>query len=105
MTPLIAHPKEGPVEEKANLTDIFDLSFTKFVTPIVIKVAFIIVMVIAGLGWLGAIFAGFGSSFWGGIGGFIFGGLFFLMIVLLYRIMFELVMVIFAIKRNTDRLP
>jgi fatty acid desaturase len=93
------------VEEKANLSDIFDLTFTKFVTPIVIKVAFIVVMLVAGLVWLGAIFAGFQSGFWGGIGGLIFGGLGFLMIVLLYRIMFELVMVIFAIKRNTDRLP
>jgi len=35
----------------------------------------------------------------------VFGGLIFLMAVLLYRIMFELVMVIFAIKQNTDRLP
>jgi len=93
------------VEEKANLSDIFDLTFTKFVTPIVIKIAFIVVMVFAGLAWLGMIFGGFANGFWGGIGGFIFGGLVFIMLVLLYRIMFELVMVIFAIKRNTDRLP
>ena len=93
------------MEEKANLSDIFDLTFTKFVTPIVIKIAFIVVMVIAGLAWLAAIFGGFANGFWGGIGGLIFGGLVFIIIVLLYRIMFELVMVIFAIKRNTDRLP
>ena len=63
------------MEEKANLTDIFDLTFTKFVTPIIIKIAFIVVMVFAGLMWLAVIFAGFASSFWGGIGGIIFGGL------------------------------
>ena len=93
------------MEEKANLGDIFDLTFTKFVTPIVVKIAFIVVMVMAGLVWLVVIVAGFSGSFWGGIGAIIFGGLGFLMAVLLYRIMFELVMVIFAIKRNTDRLP
>ena len=92
------------MEEKANLTDIFDLTFTKFVTPIIIKIAFIVVMVFAGLMWPAVIFAGFASSFWGGIGGIIFGGLMFLFVVLGYRIMFELVMVIFAIKTDTDRI-
>ena len=93
------------MEQKFGPMDIFDLTFTKFVTPIVIKIAFIVVMVFGGLIWLAAIFGGFSSSVWGGIGGIVFGGLGFLMIVLLYRIMFELVMVIFAIKNNTDRLP
>ena len=105
MTRLVVHPKEGSSGTKGRTVGIFDLTFTKFVTPIVIKVAFIVVMVFAGLAWLGMIFGGFANGFWGGIGGFIFGGLVFIMLVLLYRIMFELVMVIFAIKRNTDRLP
>jgi hypothetical protein len=98
-------PRREFVEQKFGPMDIFDLTFTKFVTPIMIKIAFIVVMVFGGLIWLAAIFGGFSNSFWGGIGGIVFGGLGFLMIVLLYRIMFELVMVIFAIKNNTDRLP
>ncbi|MGB9357090.1 MAG: DUF4282 domain-containing protein [Acidimicrobiia bacterium] len=93
------------MEQKANLGDIFDLTFTKFVTPIVVKIAFIVVMVMAGLAWLLFIIGGFSSSFGAGLAGIVFGGLAFLMAVLLYRIMFELVMVIFAIKQNTDRLP
>lgn len=93
------------MEQKATLGDIFDLTFTKFVTPIVVKIAFIVVMVMAGLVWLMVIVAGFSSSFGAGLGAIVFGGLGFLMAVLLYRIMFELVMVIFAIKQNTDRLP
>ena len=93
------------MEEKANLADVFDFTFTTFVTPIVVKVAFIVMMVFAGLMWLAIIFAGFAGGFWTGLGAIVFGGLAFLMIVLLYRIMFELVMVIFAIKKNTDRLP
>ncbi len=92
------------MEEKATLADIFDFSFTKFVTPIVVKIAFIVMMVFAGLMWLAIIFGGFADGFWSGIGAIIFGGLAFLMLVLMYRIMFELVMVIFAIKKNTDRI-
>jgi hypothetical protein len=93
------------MEEKATLADIFDFTFTKFVTPIVVKVAFIIVLVFAALGWLTMTIGGFASSFGAGLGGLVFGGLFFLMLILVYRIGFELVMVIFAIKKNTDRLP
>lgn len=92
------------MEENTTLGDIFDFTFTKFVTPIVVKVAFIVMMVFAALMWLAIIFAGFAGGFWSGIAAIIFGGLAFLMIVLLYRIMFELVMVIFAIKKNTDRI-
>ncbi|MEA3503063.1 MAG: DUF4282 domain-containing protein [Actinomycetota bacterium] len=90
--------------EKATLADVFDLTFTKFVTPIIIKIAFIVVLVMGALIWLMMIITGFASSFGAGIGGLIFGGLLFLLFVLGYRIMFELVMVIFAIKKNTDRL-
>ena len=93
------------MEEKATLADVFDFSFTKFVTPIVVKIAFIVMLVLGGSMWLVMIIGGFASSFGAGLGGLIFGGLFFLMFVLVYRIMFELVMVIFAIKKNTDRLP
>ena len=92
------------MEQKANLADIFDLTFTKFVTPIIIKIAFIVMLVIGALMWLVFIFAGFAGGFWSGIGGIIFGGLFFLMFILGYRIIFELVMVIFDIKANTDRI-
>ena len=93
------------MEEKATLADVFDFTFTKFVTPIVVRIAFIVMLVLGALGWLAAVISGFSSSFWAGIFAIIFGGLFFLMFVLVYRIMFELVMVIFAIKKNTDRLP
>jgi hypothetical protein len=97
-------PREGNMEEKASLTDIFDFTFTKFVTPIVVKVAFIVVLVFGALMWLTMTIGGFASSFGAGVGGLVFGGLMFLMLVLVYRIGFELVMVIFAIKKNTDRL-
>jgi len=92
------------MEDKATLADIFDFTFTKFVTPIVIKIAFIVMLVLAALMWLMMIFAGFANGVGGGFMGLIFGGLMFILMVLGYRIMFELVMVIFSIKKNTDRI-
>ena len=92
------------MEEKATLADIFDFTFTKFVTPIVIKIAFIVMLVLAALMWLMAIFAGFANGIGGGFMGLIFGGLMFILMVLGYRVTFELVMVIFSIKKNTDRI-
>lgn len=92
------------MEDKATLADIFDFTFTKFVTPIVIKIAFIVMLVLAALVWLMMIFAGFANGAGGGFIGLIFGGLVFILMVLGYRIMFELVMVIFSIKKNTDRI-
>ena len=92
-------------DQNVGFGDIFDLSFKKYVTPTVIRVLFILVMVFAALGWLFAVIGGFSSSAGAGIGALILGGVFFLMWILLYRVFFELVMVIFAIKKNTDRLP
>lgn len=93
------------MDDNVKPADIFDLSFTKFVTPVVIKIAFVVMIVMAALVWLGVVVAGFGNSFSSGIAALVLGGLGFLLFVLMYRIMFELVMVIFAIKKNTDRLP
>jgi ABC-type multidrug transport system permease subunit len=89
--------------DEGGFGDIFDLTFTKFVTPTVIRVLFILVIVFSALWWLFAVIAGFSSSFGAGLTALILGGLGFLIFVLLYRVFFELVMVIFSIKNNTER--
>lgn len=43
------------------LSNLFDLTFTKFVTPIIVKVVYILVIVVVALWYLGAIIAGFSS--------------------------------------------
>jgi hypothetical protein len=48
--------------------------------------------------------AGFSGGFASGIGAFIGGGILFLLSIVGYRIVLELVMVIFAIKKNTDKM-
>ncbi|MEN8113090.1 MAG: DUF4282 domain-containing protein [Actinomycetota bacterium] len=93
------------MEEQAKFGDIFDLTFTKYVTPMVIRIIYILVMVLAAIAWLVAIIGATNANgFLGFLAGLVFGGLGFLVMLLLYRVMLELVMVIFAIKENTDRL-
>ena len=50
------------MENKFSPADVFDLTFTKFVTPVVVKIAFIVVLVFAGIMWLFMIIAGFGIA-------------------------------------------
>ena len=88
-------------DQNVGFGDIFDLSFKKYVTPTVIRVLFILVMVFAGLWWLFIVIAGFSSNAGTGLGALVIGGVGFFMFILFYRVFFELVMVIFAIKENT----
>jgi hypothetical protein len=93
------------MESTEGLSGIFDFTFTKFVTPVVIKILYILVLVFGGLFWIIALIASAFSGFAAFLFALVFGTLGLVMFVLLYRVMFELVMVIFAIKENTDRLP
>ncbi len=91
--------------QNEGLSGILDFSFTKFVTPTIIKILYILVLVFGGLFWIVMLILSIFNGFAAFLFVLIFGTLGFLMSILLYRIMFELVMVIFAIKENTDRLP
>ncbi len=86
------------------LGGLFDFSFEKFITPSIVKIVYIVVIVMAGLMWLFAAIAGLSSGFGGFIGGFIFGGLAAILMVLFYRIFLELTMILFRIHDNTDTL-
>ncbi len=91
--------------ENEGISGIFDFTFTKFVTPVIVKILYILILVFGGLFWIVSLIVSIFNGFAAFLGVLIFGTLAFLMFVLLYRIMFEIVMVIFAIKENTDRLP
>lgn len=93
------------MENNEGLSGILDFSFTKFVTPVIIRFLYILVLVFGILVWIVALIGSVFSSFAAFLGVLVFGTLGLLMTVFLYRIMFELVMVIFSIKENTDRLP
>ena len=88
-------PPQGTASAKGFLASLFDVSFSAFVTPKVIKVVYVIIMILIGLGTLGDIIFGFVA--------FHAVGIIFLPIALLLgliylavaRIGFEIVMIIF----------
>ena len=88
--------------EKGFLGSLFDLSFTSFVTTKLIKVLYVLSLILLGLGYLFIAAAAFHES--GGAGAlwlFILGPLVIFFYLLLYRVFFELVMVVFRIFENT----
>jgi len=88
----------------SGLGGLFDFSFESFVTPVVVKVLYIIVIIFSALAWLVWLLAGIRGGFFTFVTALIFGTLAAVVIVLLYRVMLELVMVIFRISENTERM-
>ena len=89
---------------KSSLEVLFDLSFSEFITTRIIKVLFIIGIILAGLGAIALIFAGFKADAVAGILGLIFSPAIFLLYVLFARMWCELIIVIFRIAENTARM-
>ena len=91
-------------EEKGFFAELFDLSFSTFVTMKIIKLIFIIAIAASGIMALSIIGAGFSQSFGAGIGSLILGPLVFLVYVLGARVWLELIIVVFRIEKNTSHL-
>ena len=89
---------QGTSGQKGFVASLFDVSFNNFVTPTIIKVVYILVMILAGLGALGIAASGFGVSVvFGLIALIIIAPLFFFVELSLWRIALEIFMVIFRI--------
>jgi hypothetical protein len=91
-----------PARDRGFFSKLFDFSFESFITPSIIKVLFILLIVVIGLGALGMIIAGFVQSALVGlltliivvpIGGFLY--------VLFARVWLEIIVVLFRIEENT----
>ena len=88
-----------------SLKGLFDFSFETFITPSIVKIVYIVVIVMAGLMWLAMTLGGLSSGGFGGfLGGLIFGGLAFIIMVLVYRIFLEITMILFRIHDNTEKI-
>jgi hypothetical protein len=105
---MVATLKQGDYvsdnNDNVGLGGLLDLSFEKFITPSVVKIIYILVIVMAGLMWLFSMIAGLSSGFGGFIVGFLFGGLAFLIMILIYRVFLELTMILFRIHDNTEKI-
>ncbi|MCX5287092.1 MULTISPECIES: DUF4282 domain-containing protein [unclassified Streptomyces] len=91
------HLGPRPTPAKGFFAGLFDFGFTTFVTPKVIKFAYVVITIIIGISWIVSIASGFRHSSGWGILALVFGPLVALLWLIVYRITFELVMVIFSI--------
>jgi len=92
---------QGSGSDRSLLARVFDLSFTEFVTPSIIKVIFVVGVILAGLGSLGILVA-FASQGGGSVVvGLILAPLVFLIYTLLVRVMCEIYILLFRIEENT----
>jgi hypothetical protein len=95
------YPSPQVPDSKGFVSALFDFGFTTFVTPKVIKVLYILIMILAGLGALGFAASAFSLNVvFGIISLFILCPLFFLITLALYRISLEFFMVIFRIGED-----
>ena len=86
------------------LGSLFDISFTEFITPRIIKILFVLAIIAAGIAALVALIGGIAR---GGFDGFfmaILSPASFFLYVVAARVWLELIMIIFRIAENTDSL-
>jgi hypothetical protein len=93
--PAIAIPSISQDEARGFLASLFDLSFTSFITTKLIKVLYVLGMIGAALGSLGFAFSGFKAGSVSGLITLVLAPVIFLFGVIYFRVMMELVMVIF----------
>ncbi len=110
------------MEQKGFIGSLFDLSFTSFVTTRVIKVLYVLTLVVLVLVYIGVAVAAFsggeeintvgsdgqvttiggeGNTAFGIVWLLILGPLMLLLYTLLYRVVFEFIIVVFRIQENT----
>jgi uncharacterized membrane protein len=97
-----AKPSETVAKTKAGfMKSLFDLSFRDFITPRVIRVLYVILLILAGIGAIAIIAIMFmmGPGF-GVLALLILGPLYFFLSALGYRVLLELVAVIFSIRHE-----
>jgi hypothetical protein len=93
-------PSSSP---KGFFARLFDLSFSEFVTPSIIKVIFIVGIVLAGLMSL-VVFAAFANQGGGAVvAGIVFAPLVFFVYVLFARVLSEVYLILFRIEENTRK--
>ncbi|MBN1949438.1 MAG: DUF4282 domain-containing protein [Candidatus Cloacimonetes bacterium] len=80
---------------------LFDFSFSEFITIKIVKVLFIIGIILAIIGAITFIVAGFNLSTVAGIVFLLISPIIFLLYILLIRVWLEIIIVIFRIADNT----
>lgn len=92
------------MEVKGFFGSLFDFSFTEFITPRIIKLLFVLAIIISGIAALVMFFAGIVQGGAGALLAIILVPPVFLLYVIMARVWLELIIVMFRIAGNTDKL-
>lgn len=99
-----AAPGPQPDSDPIFFSALFDLSFRHFITLKFAKVIFIILIVLAGLGWLGTIIAGFAAHPGIGLLAMLFGWIGPFIMLIVYRVGLEVAVALIRTAQNTSLL-
>ena len=93
------------MDPKGFFASLFDFSFSSFITTKIIKVLFILAIIGSAIGALFLLFAGFTSgNFFGVLFALVLAPLAFLIYTILARVWLEIVIVLFRIAENTQKM-
>ena len=92
------------MEDKGFFGALFDISFSSFITPKIISVLFVIFMILSGLAALVMIITGFMGGIVNGLVAVVLSPIVVFLYILFARIWLELVVVMFKIAENTDKM-
>src|SRR4030042_3016815 len=92
------------METKVFFASLFDLSFSDFITPKIIKLIFILAIIASGISAIILLVSGLASGLPEGLLALVLAPIAFLLYVLLARIWLEVIIVLFRIAENTGRL-
>jgi hypothetical protein len=81
---------------------LFDYSFSRYITPSVVKVVYIVVTVLVALVWLSGLAATFSQSVWGGILYLAFGWIVALVYLALARITLEFFVAVISVAEKVN---
>ena len=84
--------------------DLFDLTFTRFISETLIRVLYIISIILAVVAAIIGIIAGFSNGVGAGISALILAPVFFFVYVVFARVIFEFVIVVFRIADYTHQI-
>lgn len=89
------------MDQRGLISSIFDLSFTHFITPKIQRFLYALLLVVSGVAAVGVLIAALGMAggFFGKVGALIVGvplaGLVFLLMAMYFRVMMEILIVVF----------
>ena len=81
---------------------LFDFSFSRYITPTVVKVVYVVVIVVTALYWLGGLIASFAQDWWVGLLFLLFGWIFALLYLAFVRIVLECFVALISISQKVN---